>query len=72
MDRDELIGRKEAVRAEIVQLRHRLEPIRAETTAGTGLRKRALVRRLHQIEARLDALMAEEASLRLLIDRSRT
>jgi regulator of replication initiation timing len=57
MSRAELIERKEAVRAEIARIRQQLA--RARQT-----------RQIEALEARLAALMAEEHSLRLRIDRT--
>ena len=60
-DRDELIQRKEEVRAEIAVCTRRLA---AEAGQPDG-------RRAAELQARLEALMAEENRLRQLIDRSR-
>jgi hypothetical protein len=57
-DRQALIERKAAVQAEIAQARSEL----ARSGSGPGSRS--------QVEARLQALMAEEHRLRLLIDRT--
>lgn len=58
MHRDQLIARKQEVIAQIQRIRRELE------------RERALDRPGARLEAQLDALMAEEARLRLAIDRS--
>ncbi len=62
MNRAELIQRKEEVGAEIAALRRRL-------SAAQGGGRDA--RRAGELEQQLQALMAEEHRLRLLIDRSR-
>jgi predicted aminopeptidase len=64
MDRTQLIARKHQVIAEIQRTRRQLEAARANPD-------RHHQRRVHQLEAQLDALMAEEARLRQQIDRSR-
>ncbi len=61
MGRDELIQQKEEVKAEITLLRRQL----------AVSQERGAASRAAEIESRLEALMAEEARLRLLIDRSR-
>ena len=71
MSREELIARKEAVRAELARTRRTLERTRAEVETASGLRRRYLKRRLAQLETRADALMSEEYRLRQLIDQSR-
>ena len=70
MSRDDLIARKEAVRAEIARARRTLERVRGEAEGASGLRGRFLAQRAAQLESQLDALMAEEYRLRLGIDRS--
>ncbi len=62
MDRAELIQRKEEVHAELARIRRQL------STAREGSRD---PRRVAELEGQLEALMAEESRLRLLIDRSR-
>ena len=71
MSREELIARKEAVRAELARTHRTLERARAEAEAASGLRRRYLQRRVAQLESRADALMSEEYRLRQLIDQSR-
>ncbi len=61
MNRDALIQRKDEVRAEIAACTRRL--------AAEGGKPDS--RRAAELQARLDALMAEETRLRQLIDRSR-
>ncbi len=61
MRRDELIQRKEEVKAEIVTVRRQLAAAEA-----SGARERSA-----ELHSRLESLMAEEGRLRLLIDRSR-
>ena len=63
-DRYQLIARKEEIRRRIVQIRRRLE---SERTPSTGKPNR---RRIEKLERELDALMAQEYSLRQAIDRS--
>ncbi len=60
--REELIARKEEVRAEIARLQRQLAAARE---AGRQPRRTA------ETERRLDSLMAEESRLRQEIDRSR-
>ena len=70
LSRDDLIERKEAVRAEIAQVRRDLARARpAEATASERDRSKH-ARRIEELETRLEALMAEEYSLRLQIDRA--
>jgi hypothetical protein len=69
--REELIARKEAVRAELARTRRELEHMRTIAETSSGLRRRYLQRRLAQLETRTDALMSEEYRLRQLIDQSR-
>ena len=71
MNREELIARKEAVRAELARTLRTLERTRAEAEAASGLRRHYLQRRVAQLETRADALMSEEYRLRQLIDQSR-
>ena len=71
MSREELIARKEAIRAELARTQRTLERIRAEVEAAYGLRRRYLQSRLTQLEARADTLMSEEYCLRQLIDQAR-
>jgi len=68
--RDDLIERKEAVRAEIAQVRRELARARQAEAAAPERDRRKHARRIKELEARLDALMAEEHSLRLQIDRT--
>ena len=71
MNREELIARKEAIRAELARTLQTLERTRAEAEAASGLRRRYLQRRVAQLETRADALMSEEYRVRQLIDQSR-
>jgi hypothetical protein len=71
VSREELIVRKEAVRAELVRTHRSLEHARAEAEAAFGLRRHYLQRRVAQLEARADALMSDEYRLRQLIDQAR-
>jgi hypothetical protein len=71
VSREALIARKEAVRAELARAHRTLERARTEAEAAAGLRRRYLQHRVAQLEARTDALMAEESRLRQLIDQSR-
>jgi hypothetical protein len=70
VSREELITRKEAVRAELARTFRTLERTRAEAEAASGLRRRYLQRRVAQLETRADALMSEEYWVRQLIDQS--
>lgn len=69
MNREDLIARKGAVRAEIAQVVRRLEGARRELEDVAGLRQRFLAGQVRSLESRLEALTAEEARLRLDIDR---
>jgi len=71
VSREELIARKEALRADLARTHRTLERAREEAEAASGLRRRYLQRRIAQLEARADALMSEEYGLRQLIDRAR-
>ena len=71
MSREELIARKEAVRAELVRTHRSLERARVEAEVASGLRRHYLQRRVAQLEARADALMSDEYRLRQLIDQAR-
>lgn len=62
MNRAELIQRKGEVQARIGQARRRLALMRSKNPSS---------RSVEQLESALQALMAEEYRLRLLIDRSR-
>jgi septal ring factor EnvC (AmiA/AmiB activator) len=70
LNRDDLVERKEAVRAEIAQTRRELARARQAETAALERDRRKHVRRIEELEARLVVLMAEEHSLRLKIDRT--
>ena len=71
MSREELIARKEAVRADLARTYRTLERTRVEAEAASGLRRRYLQRRVAQLETRADALMYAEYRVRQLIDQSR-
>jgi hypothetical protein len=71
VSREDLIARKEAVRAELVRTHRSLERARTEAEVASGLRRRYLQRRVAQLEARADALMSDEYRLRQLIDQAR-
>jgi hypothetical protein len=68
--REELIARKGEIQAQIAQIRRGLERVRTEAEPSSGLRRRWLAGRVPQLEAQLEALMAEESRLRQLIDRT--
>ena len=68
--RGDLIERKEAVRAEIAQVRRELSRARQAEAAVPERDRRTHARRIEELEARIEALMAEEHSLRLRIDRA--
>jgi len=63
MDKASLIARKHEVIAQIARVRRELE----REEIGNDKRRK---QRRQQLQQRLDALMAEEYRLRLLIDRS--
>ena len=71
MSREELIARKEAVRADLARTQRTLERTRAEAESASGLRQRYLQRIVARLEARADALMSEEYRLRQSIDQAR-
>ena len=71
MSREELIARKEVVRADLARTHRVLEQAREAAEAASGLRRQYLRSRVAQLEARADALMSEESRVRLLIDRAR-
>ena len=71
MSREELIARKEAVRADLARTQRTLERTRAEAESASGLRRRYLQRSAARLEARADALMSEEYRLRQSIDQAR-
>jgi hypothetical protein len=71
VNREELIARKGAIRAELARTLQTLERIRAEAEAASGLQRRYQQRRVAQLETRADALMSEEYRVRQLIDQSR-
>lgn len=68
--RDLLIARKGEVQAHIRHLQPQVESARTAAEASTGLSRRILVTRAARLQAQLEALMQEEARLRLEIDRS--
>lgn len=69
MDRDQLITRKGEVQIKLAWVQRELARVRAgQALPGPAGRRNS--RRAQELEAELDALMAEEHRLRLLIDRS--
>jgi len=70
LSRDDLIERKEAVRAEIAQTRRELARARQAEAGAPERDRRKHARRVEELEARLEILMAEEHGLRLKIDRA--
>jgi hypothetical protein len=70
LSRDELIERKEAVLAEIAQARRELARVHQSESTATERDRRKHTLRIEELEVRLDALLAEEHSLRLKIDRT--
>jgi hypothetical protein len=70
VNRARLIERKEAVRAEIARLRQQSARAQQTHTAATGQLLTRSARHIAELEARIEALMAEEHALRLQIDRS--
>ncbi len=71
MSREDLIARKEVIRAELARTHRSLEGARAEAEAASGLRQRYLHSRITQLQARADSLMSEEYRVRQLIDQAR-
>jgi uncharacterized protein (DUF3084 family) len=71
VNREHLIERKESVRNEIARVRSQLARIRAAEITAVGGERHRTSHQIQELEARLDALVAEEHSLRLQIDRSR-
>jgi hypothetical protein len=69
MNRDELIARKGEVQAEIARLTRQIEQLRGAAVSGGASRGQA--GRIADLQAQLDAAMAEEAQLRQQIDRTR-
>ncbi len=70
MNRAGLIERKEAIRAESARIRQQLARAQQTQPGAAGQRPPRVTRQIEELEARLDALMAEEHTLRLQIDRS--
>ena len=70
-DRQAAVARKGEVQAALGRLQRELAHAEAQGAALTGLRAKLAARRVSRLQAEADALMAEEARLRLLIDRSK-
>ncbi len=71
-ERDDLIAAKGQVQARIRALRPKVEAALLAAEAARGSRQeRSLAARAASLRADLDALMAEEARLRVEIDRAR-
>lgn len=70
MNRAGLIERKEAVRAEITGARQALARAQPAQSDAAGPRPPRAAHQIAELEARLEALMAEEHALRLQIERS--
>ncbi len=70
-DRQAAVQRKGEVQAALGQVQRELAHAEAQAVALTGLRGKLAARRVARLQADADALMAEEARLRLLIDRSK-
>ena len=68
--RNDLSERKEVVRAAIAQTRRELARTRQAEAAASERDRRKHARRIEELQARLEALMAEEHSLRLRIDQT--
>ncbi len=68
--RDDLIARKAEVQARIRSLQPKVEAARVAVASATGLRRTYYASRYSSLQAQLDQLMAEEARLRLEIDRA--
>lgn len=69
-DRQALVARKGEIQATLNRVQRELAHAEAQAAALTGLRGKLAARRLGRLQAQVDALMAEEARLCLLIDRS--
>jgi len=70
-DRQALVARKGEVLAALSRVQRELVHAEAQVAVQTGIRGKLAARRVDRLQAQADALMAEEARLRLLIDRSR-
>ena len=68
--RDDLIARKGEVQARIRSLRRQLDAASEQAQGATGVRRAFLSARVSSLRSDLDSLMAEEARLRLEIDRA--
>ena len=68
--RDLLIAHKSEVQARIRHLLPQVESARLAAEASTGPSRRILEARVARLQAQLEALIQEEARLRLEIDRS--
>lgn len=70
MDRETLVQRKGEVQAALARVQRELAHAEQQAAESAGLRAKLSARRVSQLRAQADALMAEESRLRLLIDRS--
>lgn len=70
-DRQAAMQRKGEVQAALGRVQRELAYAEARAAALTGLRGKLAARRVGRLQAEADALMPEEARLRLLIDRSK-
>lgn len=68
-DRQAAVARKGEVQAMLARVQRELADAEAQAAALTGLRWKLAARKVARLQAEADALMAEEARLRLLIDR---
>jgi hypothetical protein len=68
--RDELIARKGEVQARIRSLRPRVDAAAERAAAARGIRRGFESAQLASLQAELESLMAEEARLRVEIDRA--
>ncbi len=71
IDRQALVARKGEVQAALRRVQRELAHAEAQAAGLTGMRAKLAARRVARLQAEADALVAEEARLRLLIDRSK-
>ncbi len=71
MDRETLIARKAELQAELARLHRQAAATEGRIAAATGRTRDVQIAQLQQLQAHIDALIAEEHRIRLQIDRSR-
>ena len=71
MDRETLIARTAEGQGELARLHRQAAAAEARIAAATGRPRDAQIAHLQQLQAHIDALIAEEHRLRLQIDRAR-